>query len=251
MSGKSIFILILTIGWFLLCQRWYCCWMQTACPDCSDEPINIYAVGFLPNSEDPDTTFLWSELVKELQENKLNHNTLEVSGKYLPEHNSLEKGLQRAKNVAALLQKSFPNDSIICRSQSIYLDKQTHVGFLPLLDIQWITTEIPKPQNIVLYYKDKAKVPTTSLREERRISELVAYAVKMKKKIKIDGHSSPTGRESINVELSNKRAIVMRTILEGKGIPLGQIIVEGHGSSKPIYTDNLEKNKRVELSILN
>ena len=252
MNGKSFLILVLTVCWFLFCQRWYCCWMQNACVECNDEPINEYAVAFLPGSIEPDTTALWNELVANLKKDRKVSHILEVSGKYFSRKmGSPELGMDRARNVGKLLKEAFPKDSITLRAQAEHFHDQSLQGYLPLIDLQWIPLERPKPQKLTLYFERKATSLDISLSNDKRLVELVDYATQKSRKIKVEGHSSPTGSERVNIKLSEERAKELGRLLEAKGIPADQIITTGYGSAKSIFPDNPEKNKRVEISILN
>ncbi|MEE9302630.1 MAG: OmpA family protein [Thiotrichaceae bacterium] len=71
--------------------------------------------------------------------------------------------------------------------------------------------------------------------------------------IKIHGHTDSTGRNSLNRKLSKKRARAVANYLADKGILKTKLLSIGHGSSKPIASNNTNKgrarNRRIELTV--
>ncbi|MBP1629192.1 MAG: outer membrane protein/peptidoglycan-associated protein [Bacteroidetes bacterium] len=72
--------------------------------------------------------------------------------------------------------------------------------------------------------------------------------------IEISGHTDNTGNPSSNMELSNKRAVSVKTYLETKGISSERLISKGYGQTKPIAENTTEegraKNRRTEFKII-
>lgn len=88
----------------------------------------------------------------------------------------------------------------------------------------------------------------------RTLNRLVSVAKKCSgMKITIHGHTDSTGRNKLNKRLSKKRARKVATYLANKGIPARQLLVVGHGSSRPIATNKNEKgrarNRRIEFTV--
>ncbi|MFU8806628.1 MAG: OmpA family protein, partial [Bradymonadaceae bacterium] len=72
--------------------------------------------------------------------------------------------------------------------------------------------------------------------------------------LRIEGHTDSVGRESMNLDLSKRRAASVRQHLINRGISAQRLESEGYGPGKPI-ADNATpegraKNRRVEFTIL-
>lgn len=72
--------------------------------------------------------------------------------------------------------------------------------------------------------------------------------------IVIEGHTDSTGSESINQELSERRAKSVENILANNGIDAGKITIKGYGKSYPIASNKTragrQLNRRVVVTIL-
>jgi len=71
-------------------------------------------------------------------------------------------------------------------------------------------------------------------------------------KLRIEGHASATGGETINLPLSQQRAAAVRSALIEAGIESDQLLSEGYGSAKPIEgTQPKDRvNQRVEAVVI-
>jgi len=74
------------------------------------------------------------------------------------------------------------------------------------------------------------------------------------KNIKVTGHTDSTGSEAYNQALSEKRAVSVKTYLEGKGIDGTRIETIGMGESSPVATNKTKEgraeNRRVEIEVV-
>jgi outer membrane protein OmpA-like peptidoglycan-associated protein len=74
------------------------------------------------------------------------------------------------------------------------------------------------------------------------------------KKVRIEGHSDDPGPERANVQLSEKRALTVKSELMKAGIDPGRLDAVGLGRSKPASTSKAAKareaNRRVEFTIV-
>jgi len=72
-------------------------------------------------------------------------------------------------------------------------------------------------------------------------------------KINVHGHTDTTGRNKLNQRLSKKRAQAVATYLAKKGVNPKYVHAVGHGSSKPIASNNTSagraRNRRIELTV--
>lgn len=88
------------------------------------------------------------------------------------------------------------------------------------------------------------------------VDQLVSFLQKNKNlKIEIAGHTDSNGDANFNLELSEKRALTIKSKLEEKGIDGNRIKTKGYGDLFPLVPNTSEKNKqknrRVEFRILN
>jgi outer membrane protein OmpA-like peptidoglycan-associated protein len=72
-------------------------------------------------------------------------------------------------------------------------------------------------------------------------------------KINVHGHTDTTGRNKLNQRLSKKRAQAVAAYLAKKGVNPKYVHAVGHGSSKPIASNNTSagraRNRRIELTV--
>ncbi len=72
-------------------------------------------------------------------------------------------------------------------------------------------------------------------------------------KINVHGHTDTTGRNKLNQRLSKKRAQAVAAYLAEKGVNPRYVHAVGHGSKKPIASNNTSagraRNRRIELTV--
>lgn len=74
-------------------------------------------------------------------------------------------------------------------------------------------------------------------------------------RVEISGHTDSTGAAAYNYQLSEKRARAVYDFLVGNGVGADRLISKGHGSDKPISTNDTEEgrqlNRRIEFKVIN
>ncbi len=98
---------------------------------------------------------------------------------------------------------------------------------------------------------DKAELTPSSF---RTLDEAVATLNRHRNvMIEVAGHTDSKGSESYNLELSDRRAAVVRDYLISKGIDADRMTSAGYGESRPIATNDTDagraQNRRTELVI--
>lgn len=96
---------------------------------------------------------------------------------------------------------------------------------------------------------------TDTILTAQMAEELDKIAAIMKKdkslKIKIVAHTNNIGNETVNLKLSEKRALLAETYLNSKGVPLDYVATAWKGGSEPMVNndtkENRAKNKRLEV----
>jgi len=73
--------------------------------------------------------------------------------------------------------------------------------------------------------------------------DALALAVKKKYHIEIIGHTDETGNEEQNLQISERRAETLRSILIARGLPAKNFIIKGVGSTKPLRKEINEENR--------
>lgn len=91
---------------------------------------------------------------------------------------------------------------------------------------------------------------------QKVIDQLVSFMIENKNlKIEIAGHTDSNGDANFNMELSEKRALAIKSKLEEKRIDGNRIKTKGYGDLFPLVPNTSEKNKqknrRVEFRIVN
>jgi outer membrane protein OmpA-like peptidoglycan-associated protein len=71
----------------------------------------------------------------------------------------------------------------------------------------------------------------------------------------VEGHTDSTGSSSLNLKLSEKRAIAVRDYLVKNGIDTTRLEAKGFGEGNPIDTNDTRagraNNRRVEIKVTN
>jgi outer membrane protein OmpA-like peptidoglycan-associated protein len=103
----------------------------------------------------------------------------------------------------------------------------------------------------VNFNQDSAELTT----EAKPILEAMASnLVRENSRVEVAGHTSNTGSESYNLNLSQERAESVMAYLKSMGVPAGNMTAKGYGMSEPVADnatqDGRNANKRVELRYL-
>lgn len=101
--------------------------------------------------------------------------------------------------------------------------------------------------NAVQFEKGKAILPEDAKFALYDLSKLMKQNKNLK--LRIEGHSSKEGDETFNQKLSEQRAKAVVDFLLLQGVDPSRLNYAGFGSSKPIDSINLEKNRRTEFVI--
>lgn len=110
----------------------------------------------------------------------------------------------------------------------------------------YVTKEIEISKNTredIVYFTKGVEV-----KDRRQVSAIYKYFVDNDiKKIKLTGHSDPTGNRKLNAILSVRRADTIRNMLVNMGIKRENIEIDAKGDKEVIDRQNLLKNRRVEV----
>jgi OOP family OmpA-OmpF porin len=117
-----------------------------------------------------------------------------------------------------------------------------------------IMYELPKTYtlNDVRFDTNSANLKPSSFASLNELAELLL--LKKTLKIELAGHTDGDGDNEYNLELSQRRADVVRNYLIKKGVPKERVTAVGYGEEQPVASNNSDegkaKNRRTEVRIL-
>jgi outer membrane protein OmpA-like peptidoglycan-associated protein len=99
---------------------------------------------------------------------------------------------------------------------------------------------------------DKASFQQESFNELNKLERMMAQNPSMQ--VEIAGHTDVVGTKSYNLQLSQRRAEAVKDFLTKKGIDSRRIKAVGYGVTKPLASNDDEKegrelNRRVEFKV--
>tara|TARA_B100001121_G_scaffold239122_1_gene212965 strand:- start:936 stop:1736 length:801 start_codon:yes stop_codon:yes gene_type:complete len=210
-------------------------------PDINDVPQ------IQPEFEEIDESFFESE-GEEIENNDADNNNIEVS-QINQKDNIKNEGNLKKKNISAVLEV---RKNIRFKLAKMLLDSD------PPVDKQQPVIDSSSSENIkmtkvaIIQFPDNAIIPDNSA--DKVLEEIAKF--KGEKKIRLVGHASKTGSETIegkriNMEISISRAQTIKNILINKGLNGNNIEVFGKGDLEPLQKEAEEfgeaVNRRVEV----
>jgi outer membrane protein OmpA-like peptidoglycan-associated protein len=86
------------------------------------------------------------------------------------------------------------------------------------------------------------------------VAEAIKAALKLVGRVRIEGHTDELGSRQYNIELSKKRADVVRSYLVRRGVDGARVETVGFGQEKPMADNRTEsgraQNRRVEFILV-
>ena len=210
-------------------------------PDINDVPQ------IKPEFEEIDENFFESES-KESEINEPDNNNVEVSQINQKENIKIEDELKK-KNIFAVLE--------VRKNIRFKLAKMLLASDPPVDEQQPIIIESSSADNIKITKVAIIQFPNNSIIPDNSADKVLEQIVKFKdKKLRLVGHSSKTGNETIegkriNMEISISRAQTIKNMLINKGFDGNNIEVLGKGDLEPLKEEAEEfgeaVNRRVEV----
>ena len=210
-------------------------------PDINDVPQ------IKPEFEEIDENFFESE-GKEIENSDADDKNVEVS--QINQNNNIKKEDElKKKNITAVLEI---RKNIRFKLAKMFLDSD------PPVDAQQPIIDISSSENIkitkvaIIQFPDNAIIPDNSA--DKVLEEIIKF--KDEKKLRLVGHASKTGSETIegkrvNMEISISRAQTIKNMLINKGYDGNNIEVFGKGDLEPLKEEAQEfgeaVNRRVEV----
>ena len=215
--------------------------VQEVFPDINDVPQ------IKPEFDEIDDTFFESES-KETESNEAGDNTVEVS--QINQKGIIEvKDELKKNNISAVLEV---RKNIRFKLAKMLLASDPPVDEQkPVIDsISSVNIKITKVA--IIQFPDNSVIPDNSA--DKVLEEIVKF--KDEKKLRLVGHASKTGSETIegkriNMEISISRAQTIKNMLINKGFDGNNIEVFGKGDLEPLQEEAEEfgeaVNRRVEV----
>ena len=210
-------------------------------PDINDVPQ------IKPEFEEIDENFFESES-KESEINEPDNNNVEVSQINQKDNIKIEDELKK-KNIFAVLE--------VRKNIRFKLAKMLLASDPPVDEQQPIIIESSSTDNIKITKVAIIQFPNNSIIPDNSADKVLEQIVKFKdKKLRLVGHSSKTGSETIegkriNMEISISRAQTIKNMLINKGFDGNNIEVLGKGDLEPLKEEAEEfgeaVNRRVEV----
>ena len=209
-------------------------------PDINDVPQ------IKPEFEEIDESFFESES-KEIESNEEEDNNMEISQINQKDNIKIENGLKK-KNISAILEIrkniKFKLAKMLLESDPP-VDKQQ-----PIIDSS-SASNIKITKVAIIQFPDNSIIPDNSA--DKVLEEIVKF--KNENKLRLVGHASKTGSETIpgkriNMEISISRAQTIKNMLINKGFEEDNIEVLGKGDLEPLQeAEELGEavNRRVEV----
>lgn len=117
---------------------------------------------------------------------------------------------------------------------------------------------LPKPQEVpefqnILFKPGSAEILPESYPAVEEVADFLKSYSSVR--VEIQGHTDSIGDDQMNLDLSQKRADVVRELLVKKGIDASRLMARGYGETKPIGDNRTrkgqEQNRRIEFVIIN
>ena len=210
-------------------------------PDINDVPQ------IKPEFEEIDESFFESEN-EEIKSNEADDNNVEVSQINQKDNFKIDNELKK-KNISAVLEV---RKNIKFKLAKMFLASDPPVDTQqPIIDSS-STDNIKMSKVAIIQFPDNSIIPDNSA--DKVLEEIVKF--KEEKKIRLVGHASKTGSETIegkriNMEISISRAQTIKNMLINKGFDGNKIEVFGKGDLEPLQKEAEEfgeaVNRRVEV----
>ena len=210
-------------------------------PDINDVPQ------IKPEFEEIDENFFESDS-KEIESNESDDNNIEVSQINQKDDDKIEDELKK-KNISAVLEV---RKNIRFKLAKMLLDSDPPVDEQqPIIDSS-STDNIKITKVAIIQFPDNSIIPDNST--DKVLDEIIKF--KDEKKLRLVGHASKTGSETvegkrINMEISISRAQTIKNMLINKGFDGNNIEVLGKGDLEPMQEEAEEFgeaiNRRVEV----
>jgi outer membrane protein OmpA-like peptidoglycan-associated protein len=110
------------------------------------------------------------------------------------------------------------------------------------------------PKNLLIYFEFNDSKFKPDPQSDNSVSEFKAWLEKYPKSmLSVTGHTDLVGTAEYNYKLGLKRAKVVGTYLENKGVNANRMITDSKGSTEPaadyLTAEGRAKNRRTEISI--
>ncbi|NVO84225.1 OmpA family protein [Hymenobacter terrestris] len=127
------------------------------------------------------------------------------------------------------------------------------VAFAPLPDsLRWPyrplrLNEILVLESVLFQLRTAELIPESTPTLKLLVAELLSRPTL---RIQLAGHTDRIGRSKDNMKLSEQRAEAIRAYLIRGGVAAARLITVGYGDARPLYPTPDERNRRVEVRVV-
>lgn len=224
-----------------------------------------YALDFRWSDPTAFTNEGFEELKRSVLKGKTTNNFLVITGLYFEEEKAPtgfdNMGFARADQVRKLFLSDVPEDRIRPKARVMDEREGVRTGYFEGALFSWEAPEETVAQtveeledrvNIRFAYNSTEKEYNPEV--DDYLKRLAENVKKTGRHIRLTGHTDDSGSEDYNLQLGQRRANQIRSILLGYGVPANQIEVLTRGETQPIAPNTTEEgryeNRRVEVRVL-
>lgn len=275
MFVSSVFVL-----WCFVCQQWYVCGIKQNCKETTQnnlpattskkvaKPPILFQWGNKTAITSTQFSVLQDSMIKELGE----EDTLEITGFYFKNEatDSLDIGLERAKEVKVLFTDKFPADRIKLRSEVLEEMEGVREHLFESITLNGIkpsnlTTTISEHETnieehlvktddgVLIYFPFNSANKEVNIEVDGYLQQLSTRLQSSDEKVHITGHTDNEGDAKVNYDIGRQRAKMIRDILLESGVSRSQITIFSKGETEPMVSNETEagrqKNRRTEIKI--
>jgi outer membrane protein OmpA-like peptidoglycan-associated protein len=158
---------------------------------------------------------------------------------------SLQNQLEVAKSQPPVFQTKV--DTVVKTIEKTVVQTKLDTVLVPKTKTVIVTEGITGIRNARLFF---AQGSFTIMKQDLPALESIANTLKANPGVKlfIRGYADKgTGSSITNLNLSERRAEVVRTYLQGIGVPDKQMTVEAYGDTQPVYRNSMDRRVDLEL----
>jgi OOP family OmpA-OmpF porin len=272
MNVKSILVLLLTVGWFAVCNWWYCCKLRHACAGCAPSVESVdpslaerpaSPLVFEPSGSEALTNDAFAKFKGGIVADQSEDNLLEITGYYYPdeENNSSfdNLGLARADAIRKLFQPDIAEERIRLKASKRAGSVKDKGAYFTAADFKWIKQATKTSEVIQLADRAIILFPSASTQKvadpaiDTYLEKLAERVKQTGESISITGHTDNQGELAANQKLGLARAQVIRDFLLSKGVDRKLISISSKGETEPVASNDTEagryQNRRTVVRI--
>lgn len=270
LTRRLLILVLLVVYMILLFVFFYptfaanCCGGIAATDDTSqvDEPVNNYLLASKWDTTGIYTTSAFGAFRDSLLALEEEGKVLEITGFYYEGEaipaNYESLGRARAAQIQELYFAEVPADQVKLSGRPFPANPEVRSGYFPAGVLNWSDSgttikedvEVLDDRIVVRFpYKSVEKVYNQAV--DDYLEKLAPQLIESGDQVRLTGHTDNIGGDAYNMDLGQRRAEAIKSILVKYGVPAAQITTESKGRNLPVDSNDTEEgrqnNRRVEL----